>query len=505
MPFLALNGATIPVDFAGAYDVTEIGQRDRALDGTYMRDTRAFKRKWQFATKPMPDLQSVAVENIIKGVGLVFPWEAPNPLYAQNGFPPSGTITQFSAIAADGGGVLDENGVSYAKFGNGSVAAEDAATNPNMVSSTVAHCSATTGMSFAAGATGSIVTSAAWEGSNCLKVQGDTVTPGPSVRLQSNITGIAGQIYTVSVYVKGTGTCFINFFDNANSVDVHSPVVTLSTTVWRRISATLTAGSGSTPSLYIDVVCNEASAVYYVDGVLLEKSPFTWSWVAPGSNRIGQSLIYVTPPVGNAGCTVNLWMTKPPGTGGAEYLFDIFDAAVSTRLYAYAANSNELDFKSTTTAGDDTGITVTGLTFTGWTMVTAVFRTQPEAGEHYLSLYKNGVLIGTRDPPAQYIPAANALTRFIPMNAFSFGGSGIFRSDDFQMLPYPVDAATVAGWYGNAFPASMPVLVATGSFSPQGAINVHGQVTKVSFLSHATSDGTWRNSGRVIDFTLEEA
>jgi hypothetical protein len=502
MPFLTINGITVPTAKGGQTEIQEIGNRQRAFDGTYIRDTRAFKRRWKFATKPIAELRAMSLIGLIQGKGFYCPFNGDN--YATNGFTPTGSIIQRSAVAADGAAVYDENGVLEAKYGTYSVCGEAAATTPNKVTTGHAECSTTVGFGAIGtpAATLSVDTAQKLQGSNSLKVVSTVNFGGFDA---SGFTGpyTIGLPYTLSAYVYAATAVpvLLVLYDNTSANFTSTPV-TLTAGAWRRISATCT--SMGLIDWHMQLVTNGAGGTFWCDKIQLELSAWPTSWLTPASSRVNTDLYYTTGShVSSEGMTVNFWMTKPYNTG-VETAFWATGGAASTyhAIFAPAGAPNTLAV-DTAVAGLVYNRISASITYTGWHMVTYVSRYNAETNEYGKYLYVDGTL--RAQTTLSNASMSSDLTSWSPGQAFNAQWS-YNRLSDVQVLPFAVDSTWVTGTYNaGSSPGSTPFLKAAGDFIPDTSLTVMGQIERVNTVSYYDStNSVWRANGRTVEFTLEE-
>lgn len=118
MPYLTLNGVTIPVRANESQTAREIiGETGRAFSGALRSTVRARKRNWSLRTPPVtPDL-AAAIVGLVEGQGHAFSFDT--DLYSTKGLPVHSSalaaITTSSPKFGDGCLGLDPNGyVTYA-------------------------------------------------------------------------------------------------------------------------------------------------------------------------------------------------------------------------------------------------------------------------------------------------------------------------------------------------------------------------------------------------------
>lgn len=491
MAFLTLNGVTIPTAKGGQQEVMEIGDRQRAFDGTYIRDTRAYKRRWKFSTRPVSELRALMLRGLIQGRGTYFPFDG--SLYGSNGLSYTGNATQFATAAADGFPSRDENSIAYSKFGSGSIAGEPVGTN--MLTSAQSQASSTAGMTVHGGGSSIVVDATRyWQGAESIRFSGGAA-PNPNFDLSSGVAGAFSTTYTFSCYIQAgtiTQTTLI-IEDTANATTVTSSAFTATSGSWRRAYVTLTTvGGGSTPNIKCYVQRANAADILYVDGLLLEATPMPLSWVVGGGTRAtGSTLKYVVSPSEfTGGMTVNMWISKPLNNSAAPACLFSADPGVYEYLYVPTSTPTTLSWSDIVVAS--------GLTYTGWHMVTLVGRSNPESGEYARTMYFDGAVVGTDNTAFD----ARATAYYLG----SYGGTvpGFARMDEIQVLPFPVTAAWVSGTYSlGGTPGATPFITARGDLFAESDVQVMGQVDRVSYMGYSDA-GTWRANGCVIDFTLEE-
>lgn len=518
MTFLKINGITVPVAKGGVAEIVEIGDRARAFDGTYLRDTRAIKREWKFTTTPLTPSRSQMFQGIIRGDGILVPWETASPIApaftATNGLYPTGStsLATFRGRSADGFPSYDERGIIEAKYGNYSYVYEQGATNPNLANGSVG--------ASPVNVTITTDTSNYWVGSSSAKFL--TTGATASADIFDSLAGISGHNYWASCYVKGMGgTAQLSCFENVGGYTPRvSNTVTLDPTKWQRLAAYFPNGTGAANFAQLLLPTNGTTC--YVDGVMCEDATVTGnafapqSYFVPGQNRVGLNFQYpfgMGSYPGHTGFTYNTWVTPWPaaGPGGPQELMILGDNV--TYWVAGMMDATTIRFGNNTDiiAGDFIDVTVAQTNT--WMMVSCVFRWNPDTGETNRYVYYNGVLKGsntfvTTSPAFNYIPgSASSLSVgcYSPSPVFSFVG----RVDDSALFPYAMDAAAVADLYGaGAGMGVLPRLSASGSFvgnDYQSTVTVDGQVDRVSFVGyHDSALNVWRANAQQIDFTLRE-
>ena len=123
MPFLQINGYTVPVSATKVKEVEErIGGVEKAFDGSSLVEVRGYRRKYSIATAPMTELEAEGLKGILLGRGDIFNTE---DNYSLQGRPPNAShddaVQDIGLVAADGAPVLDELGDPYCKSNRGAL------------------------------------------------------------------------------------------------------------------------------------------------------------------------------------------------------------------------------------------------------------------------------------------------------------------------------------------------------------------------------------------------
>ena len=104
MPFLELNGYTIPTAQGGEVEIVEFGDRDPAFDGSSRRSIRAIKKRWAFSSTPQSITVTDALRSLVRGEGDL--WTGVSDFYSSKGRPATSSVaTRRSNTAADGDAV----------------------------------------------------------------------------------------------------------------------------------------------------------------------------------------------------------------------------------------------------------------------------------------------------------------------------------------------------------------------------------------------------------------
>ena len=101
MPFLTLNGITVPV-VEGRRRQVNIGTDSRAFGGAYRLGRRAVRQEWEFRTGPLTTADALAFRRFISGDGHALSFDADN--YTSRGLgQASGSGTLYSGAKFNGG------------------------------------------------------------------------------------------------------------------------------------------------------------------------------------------------------------------------------------------------------------------------------------------------------------------------------------------------------------------------------------------------------------------
>lgn len=522
MPFLALNGVTVPTAQGGGVEYVEVGARDRAISGGYITDVRALKRRWRYQTVPVSEFRSLALIGILQGQGFYLAGDNGTTDASNGRAANSGVINTRDYYAADGAPSLDERGVPDARYATAAarsyVSEPGAATNLLPVG--VATGASLDGAeSFSSTLT--IDTDNKWEGTSSICVTGDGFSGSPGIQYSPLFTGALGTSYAVSFYVKNAGTpadISARLSDTANESGTSTVVFSAFLTAdmgWRRFStAYVTPSSGATPRLRLLLTATPAEGVdakFYLDGIQIEINPagaFPRLFAAPGTTRAASNLNFIDQPHGPGGMTFNYWVTQPYIANATAMHVQAINSTPPTKsvsVFTPAGSTTMLRFV-TGSPFNAVDVPVT-YAYTGWHMITAVVRYNPEGSEVSKYLYFDGELKGSANHTvAGGLPAyGDRFTNFYIGRA-DIGSYAYVRMADVQVLPFPVEQAAVSGWFNDGAGGTLgaaPLIKATGEFSGDTSVTVAGSVERLSTVGYS-DDGVWRNNGRVIEFTLEE-
>ncbi len=208
------------------------------------------------------------------------------------------TFDRNSSKYTKSGTLVSANVPSYeaGKFGQG-VHIEEATTNLLTANQSDVETDITRFGINAAGTTLTRDTGSYWEGAASLKAECDGSTSGQGWYTAPAINVTASQTYTVSVWVKGSGTLRLWLFElNSASATVGSNYsdVTASST-WTRYSVTKAFGSTGVKAIVCLTTASAQVAIYYTDGFQLEAKAYATSWQIGGTSRAVDALYYNLP------------------------------------------------------------------------------------------------------------------------------------------------------------------------------------------------------------------
>lgn len=510
MSFLTLNGYAIPcVGLEEQHLGIGFGMA-RAYDGTALREVRKRKRKWTFRSKPLKELDALALIALVHGRG--HKWSYGNGLSA-SGLYPSTDVATYRATAADGHGVKDENGTYEYGFGSSTVgqagAIESGTTNvlnaiatngPNICTGTDT-LGTTGGFTTVTGAptvTSNTADGIYWQGTRSLKIITTAAAPADEVRAAFG-TVSANATVTGTVYVYGSGSVTLRLWQNsgAPAVLATASAVSLPASTWRRISVTGTlTGGNTTCAISLLETVSASNITFYCDGFQIEEKAYATSWVA--GTRAAGGLVFTAPAfVGWTDVTMNLWTVGPTSNPTGQQVLCYLGAAASYVALLRPAASNSLRMDSPSTSATY----ATSPWNNNWHMVTGVARVNPESGETGLTVYFDGVSVATGGI-GTYTGLSAASALYLGSNTAPSEWWDRGRIDSTRIVPYAASAAEIAAWYTTQDSGSLPRITAAGDFVPDTSVTVMGRVTHVSNTPHFTT--LWRGNGRVVEFCLEE-
>jgi hypothetical protein len=529
MPFLALNGITMPIARGGKEENRAVGfEMARAHTGTPLTDVRAYKRSWRFQSVPLPEQTARSLIGLVQGRG--YSWNFNSTDYSVSGLVSSGAVRTLRGLAADSAAVYDENGTLYAKYGastsGGDVAVESSTTNVfNAIATPAANSGAnictgtdtrsdTSGFTVLNSATLTSDTTQKWQGSRALKVVCTSGATQDGFRTgYGTVTANATVVATVHLYCASAATVAFDLQQNSAApatIAGSSTSVTLPAGAWRRVKVTGTLSGGNTTVTLRVYESNAADDItFWADGFQLEESAFPTAWVA--TTRAAGQLIYADCLSGFYDFTINGWFCAASSNPTAnQVLLQMGKGSGASNNYVQIirrATLNEIRFVTGHEANGLSQIaTYSSSPWNGnWHMVTAVGRINPESGENAMTIYFDGSSVATAAAMSGYVGFTDG-DEDIMVGSGQGGGLPFNqgRIDDLQVLPYAATAAQVSAWYSLGLSAALsPKMYATGDFIPEPSATVIGEIHESTFMPHQNG-AAWRANGRIVDFSLHE-
>lgn len=523
MPFITLNGLTIALAAdaqSRAYD--DSGRVSRGASGQLSKDRRFCKRKWDFKTVPLSQMDYLALRGFFHERATVFPFSGglthnlPDVLVSSQ----ATNISYTSTTAADA-----QSWAGAAKFGTAALQVPSQTSNvfaANIATGTETSLN-TTGFTAVGAATLSSDTAHAFAGTRALKLVSAAV--GAGWRTTAFATPAIGWRYAASFFVLGTAQPLTASIV-AGSTVLGSKTFTPNPSVWQRIQlpADLVVPAATT-DLHIRVTQIGAAAINcWFDNLQLETNGGAGnpSWVTPWVNGTRASAGYVSyqaPPASalfgsRAGISINAWVGTliRPGAVVARILQSSSPAPqpeVALRCGTFFQGAVQpVGLLPAVVASN--GVTVSGATAPSatwidetWTMLTAVVTPNPPVGETSTALYVNGKI------------SARGTSNLTALNPALFDllyigqDNGAYHLNaplnDLAIFPYPLGADAIASLYGRATAqlSTWPLLTAEGDAWAEGPVQVMGRMEKAEYSSYPTS-GNSGPLGVVASFSLVE-
>lgn len=521
MPFLTLNGITIPTARGGKGKGQEIGERSIAFDGTPQIDRRAIKRQWKFKTPPLNEARFLQFKDMILGRGHYF--QSENSVYASNGLGGvSGAASGFyPRYTAQGLAIYDENDLPNAKFGSYARTSEHALPqtgsityNKNLL--TAADSFPTTLWAAASG-TRSFVTDHFMPGTT-QAMKWDSPSAGAALTINTPVAATGSRTYLASVYVYTPALTTVTLRITNTTSAINTDVArTVTPGRWTRlVCAYRTPGA---VNLTMSIVNTVGSGIIYANCAQLSMADstsnnyrFEFPSIWNGTNTtVTETLKYAMPSF-TSGFTVNLWATRPglPTNGGIYPGQQYWSATGSTPGTGVGALLSASQTAAAFTIVDANvasfSVSSGAITMNNWHMITGVCRLYPETGEANLAIYFDGVLKNSVSNAAVGID--RLLTHFYLGTQLGTSGHTWNRMDEIQVLPYAVPSSWVSTVYayqsaGNSYPA-LPTLQMSGNCI-DAPISVVGEIDDWDFEPYYdASVSTWRDNGRTLAFSLAE-
>jgi hypothetical protein len=511
MPFLALNGWTIPVaDGEASVRPEDIGERERSYSGELLTNVRTRKRSWPLQTPPVNEMTAKAIEGVIEGLGHVWPFDWQDAaLLIQDLFSSKGGASVASVASTrfgkgvDGADVVDLNGVDESKFGEGSLTLDLASTNILPADVRDVEGGSTAGFTAVAGGSIALETTNVLQGSQSLEITTAAAADGAETDL---VSAAAATTYIASVYVKTAAAraVTLKLFDDIGQIGTVN--YTTAAGKWNLLTVSGTTGGGAT-DIKMQVLDNAAAGTtIYCDAFQIETGSVASTWV--DGSRAASDLRY------NAGLitsftdlTYNAWVRMTTANPASTTTLIRLDKVAGTGSFLEIrrdSGANNIDYQ---TRGP-TDIVADTITYAAspwddaWHMVTATMRTNPETGEVKKELYFDGVSVATFSP-AQ-VPLMSEI------DEFKIGDPGVSSLDgalvdDMMLVPFAAPAALVTAWFNAGQAMSLlPRVEMTGDIIPESSTIVEGEVTSMPFLGASVDGVNFIDNARRVEFTIDE-
>lgn len=510
MPFLTLNGVTVPTSVdGGTISRTLYGEYSAAYDGTAQNDVRARKKVWDFTTKPINPNRAAALVGLIEGNGLFFPYTA--NLYATNGIgSTTSTGTTFqSNTAADGKPVVDENDVAMSPYGAASLQADRGVTN--LLAAAVAECSSITGWAFSGSTSGSLNTTRFWEAVSSIQVNiaasGAAFTPTTNVSSGTHYV-FSGFIYSTTVIALTLG------LKDSSSTFATSPFTTNGASGWQRFFITGTPTAGTSTQLEV-FSASGGTGTIEIDGLQLESpalgytTPTAWQNPASGA-RSTSNLVYDANLSSLGGFTLSGWLMDVPSTpsGSVQVLFEGLSSTSSQLIQvdvSLFSGSQVIRFLTINDAGTASDVLRYVVTPPLYGFLVCTLNVNPVTGQPTKSIYWNGALVAS--DTSTTFPINTTMTQLgVCGSGGTAGNSFQGRINNLQLLPYAVDQNWVSGVYGYAGlnGGNTPLLTMAGTCINNQFKSVYGQIKKEAYVGFQDPTLGWMSQGRTLNIILTE-
>jgi hypothetical protein len=509
MAFLKLNGWTVPILRGGQMQPQVIGDDDRSFDGTIMRDRRAVKRRWTFGTSTIDRQNAEALINTVLGRGDNWPYDS--DLYSHKGLGVAsssvGSIRPGKA-AVGGDDILDEStGIEESKFGDGSLAVEDAVTNLLPADSRDAE-NAPTGYSAV------VVVSSSLQANSAVAVQGTksvtAVTGGTGDGLETGaITPSVSTDYAASVYVWASSAFAMNlvWWDVGAANPFKTTGFNTVANKWVRVTDTFTTpGSGFT-DMTLRVLNNAGAAKNFAcDAFQIEQNDHVTTWADPsrasGDLEYNPSLLTVADSM-----TFAAWLRSPTANpSSVSMAMRAYEAStVNDVLFRRDASANNATLRVYDADGNTDSLTYgTSPWDDDWHHVAFTLR----GADNQAVIYYDGSSVASKTM-AYYPRLAELASLFIGNTGGSSYWDGLI--DDLMLLPFAAPAELIAAIAAQTVAhAPLPKIRASGDFYetyPAGSgedygVLVEGSVRSSDYNPVAIS-GSWTNNAQRVAFELE--
>lgn len=514
MPFINISGLTVPV-LAGqnSRNWEDAGRAGRGVSGQLSKDRRFLKRKFEFKTAPITLTDYATLRGFLHRTPFSFRFEnnLNSNLQTSALSVTANNVAYASSIASDGTSV-----VGMAAYG--SYALLPAGAGTNLWASNLATGSdtsqTTTGITAISSATIGTSTTRAWRGTRSFSLT--TVGAGSGLRTVG-YTPLSGTSYAASFFITGTAqplTCELF----ANTTLMGTTSVTPSTTAWRRVK--LIAGSLTTGGMTdMHVKITQAGATvgtYYLDGLQLEAQSFVTPWMdgqrSTLTNIILQSAGAVDLFGTKDGFSVSARVQRITVPGGTICQVANNLGYNSEPYPGLVMGAVTLVGQTVTHAGTTPGVVVTtdaqtsfavaptlpyswGSDDTAFHQIAAVVIPRPAAGQPSISLYFDGVLVGSSTADISGLSCEKMQRVCLGCHGADFPFAAPL--DDVAIYPFPLSTKAVLSLYqAGRVSQSWPVHTLNGSALPYGSVVAAGEVQKADFMA-ARINGVVQNTVQV--------
>jgi hypothetical protein len=502
VPFLALNGWTVPVVPGGGRQPVIVGDDGRSFAGTLMRDRRVIKDRWRFTSSIQQAIDALALRGLLLGLGHNWRWDG--DLYSGKGLVPlSSTVGIRWGIAGDGA-LVNDFGSSESESLLGSAGSLDPfpSTQNNLSGDSSDAENAPTGYAAVVSGVLAADTSNYVEGTKSLKVT--AAASGDGAKTDAVSVDSAAD-YTGVVYLKGDAgaeAVTVRLYDDIGLVS--SQNATLTATQWTRVEV-LGTTNGAAATGYIDVVSNDGSAiVFYADAWALERQAVGSAWVRGGSVRAATDLLF-SPSflTKHRSFTISCWV-RLPSASGTTTIASLRGGTDLTNHIKLERTNNGFTAKVYNTAGSLVASLAgdTGLADDAWHHVALAYY-QTDASTAAVYLYEDGVLADS-DTSAAALDSSSFTKLWLGNDNGATQFAGLIGP--MLVVPFAAPAAMVLAWKNEqttAFP-DLPGLRASGGAVDGDSYTVEGDLKDANFLGYSDG-GAWVNNAQRTQFELMEA
>lgn len=515
MPFLTLNGVSVPTRKGGSATSDQIGAQARSQSSRLLRDTRAIKRSWTFKTTQLSYAEGQSVIGMVNGAGTGFSYDDATAT-SESGVVATSAATGGSYYGLVGDDVDPQKLVYTAPATTANVTAvgrslwmtEGAS---NLLSSDSADAeNAPTGYVAVSGSPVYFAHSSNfWQGSKSLQV-----VAGAAESFRTNSTGVG----TTPIGTTITGSCWLKGASGGESVTVKSQfrdaadnhltevpqTFTLAANEWRCCYVTAPSIHPSSSRSSIEIVSNGSHTIL-CDGFMLSANSLLVPWVDGGNSYSTVNPVY--PGVFPSNTKVATLMCWTNGSDRANKSLaagtvfggdngstgNSFSGFLSSGTEYFRANysSNGQYFETSGT---------TAVPFGSVCLVAVVIDTTNSIIKTYVNGVDSGSVSITK-PMWSFDIISNIRTGNSLSGTNNLGGF----LDQFMVVPYEVTASQLLSMYNSGTPqlAAIPNVVLSGDCVGSEEINCKGTITGVKHSS-LTLDGTWVNNAIEVSFRLDE-